>query len=39
MSDIRRAVIKNADMTEEMQQEAIDVATTALSKYGQSQCS
>jgi hypothetical protein len=34
MSDIRRAVIKNADMSEEMQQEAIDVATTALSKYG-----
>lgn len=34
MSDMRRAVIKNADMSEEMQQEAVDVATTALSKYG-----
>ena len=34
MSDLRRAVIKNADMSEEMQQEAVDVATTALSKYG-----
>ena len=27
-------MIKNADMSEEMQQEAVDVATTALSKYG-----
>ena len=34
MSDLRRAVVKNADMSEEMQQEAVDVATTALSKYG-----
>lgn len=34
MSDLRRAVIKNADMSEEMQQEAVDVATQALSKYG-----
>ena len=34
MSEMRRAVVKNADMSEEMQQEAVDVATTALSKYG-----
>lgn len=34
MSEMRRAVIKNADMSEEMQQEAVDCATTALSKYG-----
>jgi hypothetical protein len=34
MSDLRRAVVKNADMSEEMQQDAVDVATTALSKYG-----
>jgi len=34
MSDIHRAVIKNADMSEEMQQDAVDVATTALSKFG-----
>jgi len=27
---MRRAVIKNADMSEEMQQEAVDVATAAL---------
>jgi len=33
-SELRRAVVKNADMSEEMQQEAVDVATTALSKYG-----
>lgn len=31
MSD-RKAVIKNADMSEEMQQEAVDCATTALEK-------
>jgi hypothetical protein len=28
----RKAVIKNADMTEEMQQEAIECATQALEK-------
>lgn len=33
MSDLRKAVIKNADMTEEMQQEAVDCATQALEKY------
>lgn len=32
MSD-RKAVIKNADMSEEMQQEAIDCATQALEKF------
>ncbi|KAL3253482.1 hypothetical protein MRX96_054586 [Rhipicephalus microplus] len=32
MSD-RKAVIKNADMSEEMQQDAVDVATQALEKY------
>lgn len=31
MSD-RKAVIKNADMSEEMQQSAVDCATTALEK-------
>lgn len=31
MSD-RKAVIKNADMSEEMQQDAVDCATTALEK-------
>lgn len=29
----RKAVIKNADMTEEMQQEAVDCATQAMEKY------
>ncbi len=29
----RKAVIKNADMTEEMQQDAVDVATQAMEKY------
>jgi hypothetical protein len=29
----RKAVIKNADMSEEMQQSAVDVASHALSKY------
>lgn len=29
----RKAVIKNADMSEEMQQDAIDCATQALEKY------
>ncbi|GFR20534.1 dynein light chain 1, cytoplasmic [Trichonephila clavata] len=33
MSSDRKAVIKNADMSEEMQQEAVDVATQALEKY------
>merc|ERR1712007_327333 len=32
MSD-RKAVIKNADMAEDMQQDAIDCATQALEKY------
>ena len=30
----RRAVIKNADMSDDMQQRAVDVASTALSKFG-----
>lgn len=29
----RKAVVKNADMSEEMQQDAIDVATHAFEKY------
>lgn len=29
----RKAVIKNADMSEEMQQDAVDCATQALDKY------
>lgn len=32
MSD-RKAVIKNADMSEEMQQDAVECATQALEKY------
>ena len=32
MSD-KKAVIKNADMSEEMQQDAIDCATQAMEKY------
>lgn len=32
MSD-RKAVIKNADMSEEMQQDSVDCATQALEKY------
>ena len=32
MSD-RKAVIKNADMSEDMQQDAVEVATSALEKY------
>lgn len=32
MSD-RKAVIKNADMSEDMQQDAVDCATQALEKY------
>ena len=30
----RKAVIKNADMSDDMQQDAIDCATSALEKYG-----
>ena len=33
MSEQRKAVIKNADMSEDMQQEAVDCASTAMSKY------
>lgn len=36
VSDImtdRKAVIKNADMTEDMQQDAVDCATQAMEKY------
>ena len=33
MSEQRKAVIKNADMSEQMQQDAVDVASVALSKY------
>ena len=33
MSDIRKAVIKNADMSEEMQLDAVDCGTRALEKY------
>lgn len=33
MSEPRKAVIKNADMTEEMQQEAVDCASEALNKF------
>ncbi len=33
MSTERKAVIKNADMSEDMQQDAIDCATQALEKY------
>jgi len=33
MSDLRKAVIKNADMSEDMQQDAVDCATQALEKY------
>ena len=33
MADQRKAVIKNADMSEPMQQDAVDVASVALSKY------
>ena len=29
----RKAVIKNADMAEDMQQDAVDCATQALEKY------
>eukprot|EP00391_Amoebophrya_sp_Ameob2_P007204 CAMPEP_0178997798 /NCGR_PEP_ID=MMETSP0795-20121207/9155_1 /TAXON_ID=88552 /ORGANISM="Amoebophrya sp., Strain Ameob2" /LENGTH=34 /DNA_ID= /DNA_START= /DNA_END= /DNA_ORIENTATION= len=33
MSSDRKAVIKNADMAEDMQQDAIDCAMQALEKY------
>ena len=33
MSEQRKAVIKNADMTEDMQQDAVDIASQALAKY------
>ena len=33
MSDQRKAVIKNADMEEKMQQDAVDIASKALSEY------
>ena len=29
----RKAVVKNADMTEDMQQDAVDMASQALEKY------
>lgn len=32
-SDSRKAVVKNADMSEEMQHDAIDCSNTALEKY------
>ena len=34
LNEMRRAVIKNADMSDDMQQEAVDVASAALSKFG-----
>ena len=33
MSTDRKAVVKNADMSEEMQQDAVDCATQAIEKY------
>eukprot|EP00536_Pseudo-nitzschia_multiseries_P003033 jgi/Psemu1/301728/fgenesh1_kg.43_\ len=33
MAEQRKAVIKNADMSEAMQQEAVDIASIALSRY------
>lgn len=33
MSDLRKAVLKNADMSEDMQLDAIECATQALEKY------
>jgi hypothetical protein len=33
MSDGRKAVVKNADMSEDMQHDAVDAATQALEKY------
>mmetsp|Transcript_7803 Transcript_7803/g.16073 ORF Transcript_7803/g.16073 Transcript_7803/m.16073 type:complete len:91 (-) Transcript_7803:540-812(-) len=33
MAEQRKAVIKNADMSETMQQDAVDIASIALSKF------
>lgn len=33
MSEQRKAVIKNADMSDQMQQDAVDIASKALSEY------
>ena len=33
MAESKKAVIKNADMTEDMQQEAVDCATQAMEKF------
>ena len=33
MTEQRKAVIKNADMNEDMQQDAVDIASQALAKY------
>ena len=33
MSEQRKAVIKNADMAEDMQQDAVDCANQALTKF------
>jgi dynein light chain LC8-type len=33
MTEQRKAVIKNADMSEAMQQDAVDCASQALAKY------
>jgi hypothetical protein len=33
ISEQRKAIIKNADMDEAMQQDAVDIASQALSKY------
>lgn len=33
MSENRKAVIKNADMSEDMQQDAVDCASNALAKF------
>jgi len=33
MTEQRKAVIKNADMSESMQQDAVDCASQALAKY------
>lgn len=33
MSSDRKAVVKNADMSEEMQQDAVDCATQAIEKF------
>ena len=33
MTEQRKAVIKNADMSEDMQQDAVDIASQALAKY------